>query len=870
MKLLLIESAGKLKKLKSILGSGWNVKATMGHVVELANDGEDSLGFTLDKEHNRVDCRYIPRGARGKKILAELRSVVRLAESVVLATDPDREGETIAWHLAQQLRLKNPTRVVYTEITEKAVRSAIAHPRPLDLNLVAAGRCRDTLDKLVGYKGSPLLWKLGNGAKSMGRVQSATLHILCQREREIQAFVPQDYWSVFVDYGEEFRAYYAGRAENPAATAAEAQTSDDAAHPKEKQVESVRVLSQEQADELVATARAHPHHVVRIDTSTTTRKPPAPFTTSSLQQAAGSRLKYSSERTMQIAQSLYEQGYITYMRTDSVQLSSDYCQQARAWLQKHDPENIPQTVARQKSKAGAQEAHEAIRPTEVDNTPDHLSAKLSQEEAGLYSLIWGRALASQCQPARLQKTQILSRSKDVFWQARGQVVTFRGYTVYWNDISSDSQLPIVQQGQQLTLKQANAEKKQTVPPSRYTEPKLVQAMEKRGIGRPSTYAPTVKVLRDRKYASLVKGYLQPTQLGLEVDEFLMRVLPKMVEPEFTAQMESALDLVADGKQDWQRYLIDWNETYFAPALATAYQSLGTVVRVATSSSIQASSPGVASKNSRASSGSIQATLTEIHCPKCEWMMLKIPCRSKKLKADHFLKCSKSECDTTMFWSDKKQGYELPYSKQQGSTQKDYTAAGISKAPSQVQKQSSSKSATTKLLLTDFPCPVCSQPLELYEYIKSNQSGQMLRCSDTIARRGDDHKNVAYFAAKGVFWSPTYGEISQPSSSNKSPSNKVNKNISKHSSADKLAKSKTIKPPVTPTTSSPATKEHPCPVCGKPLELYEYIKDGKPKQMLRCSDTIARRQEDHKNVAYFASKGVFWSPTYGEINNNQEK
>jgi ssDNA-binding Zn-finger/Zn-ribbon topoisomerase 1 len=250
------------------------------------------------------------------------------------------------------------------------------------------------------------------------------------------------------------------------------------------------------------------------------------------------------------------------------------------------------------------------------------------------------------------------------------------------------------------------------------------------------------------------------------------------------------------------------------------------------------------------------------------MMLKIPCRSKKLKADHFLKCSKSECDTTMFWSDKKQGYELPYSKQQGATPKDYTAAGISGAPSQVQKQSSSKSATTKLLLTDFPCPVCSQPLELYEYIKSNQSGQMLRCSDASARREDNHKNVAYFAAKGVFWSPTYGEISQPSSSNKSPLNKANKSISKHSSADKLAKSKTIKQPVTPTTSSPEKKEHPCPVCGKPLELYEYIKDGKPKQMLRCSDTIARRQDDHKNVAYFASKGVFWSPTYGEINNNK--
>ena len=243
---------------------------------------------------------------------------------------------------------------------------------------------------------------------------------------------------------------------------------------------------------------------------------------------------------------------------------------------KNDPDNIPQTVARQKSKTGAQEAHEAIRPTEVDNTADNLSAVLSQEEAKLYSLIWLRALASQCQPALLQKTQILSRSKDVFWQARGQVVTFRGYTIYWNDIKSDSQLPIVQQGQQLTLKLADAEKKQTVPPTRYTEPKLVQAMEKRGIGRPSTYASTIKILREREYASLVKRYLQPTQLGLEVDEFLMRVLPKMVEPDFTAQMESALDKVADGKQNWEGYLIDWNETYFAPALAAAYQYLGTV------------------------------------------------------------------------------------------------------------------------------------------------------------------------------------------------------------------------------------------------------------------------------------------------------
>ncbi len=521
MKLLLIESPGKLKKLKQILGADWNIKATMGHVVELANDGDDSLGFTLDPQNNRIDCRYTPRGTRGKQVLKELREAVKQASEVYLATDPDREGETIGWHLAQQLRLKNPQRVVYTEITEKAVRQAIAHCRPLDLNLIAAGRCRDTLDKLVGYRGSPLLWKLGNGAKSMGRVQSATLHILCQREREIQAFTPQDYWSVFVDYGEGFRAYYAGLAISPNET--EQSQPDDAADLQKKQVESVRVLAQQQADHLVDLARTHPHKVVSVDAKTESRKPPAPFTTSSLQQAAGSRLKYGSEKTMKLAQTLYEQGLITYMRTDSVALSDDYCQEARQWLQQNDPQNIPERVATQKSKAGAQEAHEAIRPTHVGNTPDSLGGKLGQEEAKLYSLIWGRSLASQCKSAQLEKTRIVSQSGTVFWQARGQVVAFKGYTTYWNDISGDNELPIVQQGQQLKLKQAGSEKKQTQPPPRYTEPKLVQVMEKKGIGRPSTYAPTVKVLREREYAILQKGNLQPTQRGMEVVDILTDV-----------------------------------------------------------------------------------------------------------------------------------------------------------------------------------------------------------------------------------------------------------------------------------------------------------------------------------------------------------
>ena len=742
MKLLLIESGGKLKKLKQILGSGWNIKATMGHIVELANDGSDSLGFTLNSERHQIDCRYVPRGTRGKQILKELREAVKQASEVLIATDADREGETIGWHLAQQLRLKNPRRITYTEITEKAVREAIAHPRSLDLNLVAAGRCRDTLDKFVGYKGSPLLWKLGNGAKSMGRVQSATLHILCQREREIKAFVPQDYWSVYVDYVKGFRAYYAGTAASPD-TEIESDISDDATDPKDKLVESVRVLSEDQAEQLVAQAQSNAHQVVQVNGTTIARKPPAPFTTSSLQQASGSRLKYGSEKTMKLAQTLYEQGYITYMRTDSVALSEDYCQEARQWLQQYDTQNVPERVATQKSKAGAQEAHEAIRPTHVENTPDSLGAKLSEDEAKLYCLIWNRALASQCKSAQLQKTRIVTQSGITFWQAKGQVLAYEGYTRYWNDISGDSQLPVVQHGQALTLKCAGSEKRQTQPPARYSEPKLVQAMEKKGIGRPSTYAPTVKVLRDREYVSSLKGNLQATNLGLEVDEFLERVLPKMIDPGFTAEMEGQLDAIASGKQDWERYLINWNETYFAPALEAAYQALG-------------ASPSVGSR------GGNQAEVTEIHCPKCNRFMQKIHCRSKKLQADHFLKCPAPECSTAMFWSDKHQTYELPYSKRQESPQSiANTALKPAVLPAKKlfngtplpEKQKEAPSRTT-----EHPCPVCSNPLELYEYTKDNQQKQMLRCSNTQARRQDDHKDVAYFASKGLFWSPKYGEI----------------------------------------------------------------------------------------------------------------
>jgi DNA topoisomerase-1 len=376
-----------------------------------------------------------------RKVLSELRQAVKKADRVYIATDPDREGETIGWHLQQALNLRNPQRVVYSEITPQAVRAAIAHPRTLNQDLVAAGRARDCLDKLVGYTGSRhVVWPLNNGAKSMGRVQSATLHLLCVREREIQAFVPQDYWSVWVTYGEGFKAFYRS---SPKPQRKSAKDSDD----KNADKESERVTSQERADELVAIARSHPHHVLQIEGKQTTQSPPPPFVTSTLQQAAGSKLHFSPEQTMKVAQSLYEKGHITYMRTDSVVLSAPFCESVRQYLQQHDPTNVPRKTTRHRAVKGSQEAHEAIRPTEVTHLPQQLQRDLSSDEARLYELIWNRAVASQCAPAQLRKTRIVTQSGEAYWEARGQVLEFAGYTRYWNNISADSVLPALTQGQ---------------------------------------------------------------------------------------------------------------------------------------------------------------------------------------------------------------------------------------------------------------------------------------------------------------------------------------------------------------------------------------------------------------------------------------
>ncbi|KAF3887746.1 MULTISPECIES: type I DNA topoisomerase [Nostocales] len=716
-RLLVVESPGKVKKLSQILGSDWIVRASCGHIRELSNEGEDSLGFVM--EGNSVQCRYIPRDQQARETIQQLKAAVKQVQEVVLATDPDREGETIAWHLKEALGLKNPKRVVYTEITESAVRSAIAHPRELDLDLIGAGLCRDCLDKLVGYKGSPLVWALNNGAKSVGRVQSATLHLICQREREIQSFVPQDYWSVWVDYAEGFRAFYKGKVgERAESSEPETEAHDDAASNTKNAPESTRVLSEAEADRLVEEARRHPHQVVKFEGKIANRQPPPPFITSTLQQAAGSRLRFAPDRTMVLAQKLYEAGLITYMRTDSVMLSPEFCADARKWLEENDPQNVPPKTARHRSNKTAQEAHEAIRPTNVFRPSAELRVELPADEFNLYVMIWKRAIASQCRPAQLRKTLIIVQSGEILWQARGQVVEFLGYARYWSNLSKDTLLPTLHEGQILTLENAGHEKKQTQPPPRYSEPKLVQLMERKGIGRPSTYSPTIATLKKRDYVQLTKDSLQPTALGLEVDAFLLKALPDLLQTEFTAKMEDALDAIASGKQPWQNYLTNWNQNYFAPALVKAK----TVV-VSSSNGVKA--PSVDKSKFETS---------RTRCPQCKNHLAKI--KSSKVKKKYFLKCVSGCEDVVLFWSEYSKTWEAPRSKAT-------TGESPQKPPAQI---------------TEYPCPVCKKPLEEYSYVKEGQSKKMLRCSDPKSRNDQKHKDVAFFTTQKGWWSPKFGEL----------------------------------------------------------------------------------------------------------------
>jgi DNA topoisomerase I len=740
VKLLIVESPGKIKKLKSILGAGWHIEASFGHITHLSNEGKYSLGFEI---HDRtIDCKYVPRSDRAKATIAKLKAAAQRADEVILASDPDREGETIAWHVAQTLKLRNPKRVVYQSITENAVRQAIQNPRAIDSNLVAAGRCRDCLDKLVGYRGSPLVWRLNNGAKSIGRVQSASLHLVCQREREILNFQPQDYWSVYVEYAEGFKAFYFGveaGQESPQPAAAETNEVLDDAGTEAKKPESTKVLTHTEADRLVAAAKAYLHQVVGIEAKQTKKFPPTAFSTSALQQTAGAKLKFSPDRTMALAQKLYEAGLISYMRTDSVELSEECITQGREWLKAKDPQNLPTKAPKASTAAkNTQEGHEAIRPTNFFKSSQELKAEIPDDEFSIYLLIWKRTMATLCKPALLNKSVIISQSGNVRWQARGQVVAFSGYLKYWHNLSNDNELPIVNQGQILTCDKATAEAKQTQPPARFTEAQLVQQMEKKGIGRPSTFAPTIATIKERNYVQIIqKDRLSPTTLGMEVDDFLAKVLPDLLEPSFTAQMESSLDSIAAGKLDWEQYLSGWNGSYLEPALQKA--EAFTPPRVYQDRELQRS---------------------RVACPDCQKMLGKVP--FPKSPKGYFLKCDKGGCksadgrDLVLFWSDFKQEWVKP-------------GTAIDK---------------TNLVISEIACGQCSQLMAKMPSIKVS-GGLYLKCQTC-------KDSVMFWDERGAKWqAPAPGKSKETpnAAASKTKSSTKSKTSSRKTTSRKSPKSK---------------------------------------------------------------------------------
>lgn len=708
-KLFIVESPGKLKTLRKILGPDFILEASVGHTTELGHDGPKRLGFEL--KNGKVLTHYVARGDRGKQVLKKLKEAAARADMVYLATDPDREGEAIAWHLVDQLKIKKFCRIAYTQITEVAVKKALANPLELDRGLIESQRARQCLDKLVGYEVSPLLWN-STGGKSAGRVQSATLHLVCERERERMNFKPEKYWVLKSEYREGLTATYEPEAQVEKPAPAQGETADFDV--------SVRVKTEAEAKRIEEIARTNPHIVDSCELKVEPRNPPPPLITSSLQQVAGVKFKFSPKHTMKVAQELYEgingKGLITYMRTDAVTLSPEFIDETRQWLGENAPEVLPDKAPTYRAKADSQAAHEAIRPTTVVMTPEKARSMLSPDQLKLYSLIWERAVASQCKPARLSKTKITILAEKTRWVARGTMVVEPGYLRFWKNLEEDKELPKVVAQQKLDLNDVKVSLQETKPPPRYSEPRLVQVMERKGIGRPSTYASTIATLKDREYVRLEQAVLVPTPLGMATDDALSRALPDLIDTNFTATMEDALDQIAEGKLPWEKYLCDWNEKYLQPALITARQALVGVQRVAQANGPSRSaggasgsgfteSPDRAEKIAKAfaaakknevvpqcpkSHGELVLRLSKKEvffwkcvfpecdamawyqnfstqkCPVCSARMEKIP--SRKVAGGYFLKCVKRAAhpnEVVMFKNKRTKEWELARTQSQG-------------------------------------------------------------------------------------------------------------------------------------------------------------------------------------------------------------
>ena len=524
MQLVIVESPSKSKTIKKYLGSGYEVKSSVGHIRDLPKSNKKAIEI----ENNFLPHYEILEGK--ESIIADLKKSAKKATEVLLATDPDREGEAIAWHLAETLGLKKAKRIVFNEITEQAVTEAIKHPRPIDLNLKNAQEARRVLDRLFGYDLSGLIWKKVRYGLSAGRVQSPALRILVEREKEIQAFIAEKYWNITSQVSAKNKNQF------------ELVCSEE---PRDKKEVDAILKAGEKGDWVVS----------KISEKEIHRAPFPPFITSTLQQAASSRLGMAPSKTMFLAQRLYEAGLITYMRTDSTILSSLAQKQiAQIITKKFGADKLKPRVFKTKSKV-AQEAHEAIRPTDFNK----LSAGDNPEQTKLYNLIWMRAVASQMEEALLLSMKLIvavgeNKKIPVFITKGSRVLSQGWYAADTHAIKEDVELPEVSVGEKLKFICIESKEKETLPPPRYTEAGLIKELEKRGIGRPSTYASIIKTLKDRQYADREGRTLKPTDTGEIVSDFLNNHFNHYISDSFTAQMEDDLDEIANGKKEYVKIL----------------------------------------------------------------------------------------------------------------------------------------------------------------------------------------------------------------------------------------------------------------------------------------------------------------------------
>ena len=612
--LVIVESPAKSKTIRKILGDGYSIEASFGHVRNLPtkDPSTENLGFDIN-DHFKPKFEVIP----GKQaVVKKLNDMAQKADKIYLASDPDREGEAIAWHVRQLLKVPDEKvlRIVFNEITPKAVKHSVENPRGIDMDMVKAQQTRQILDKLVGYKLSPVLWKqIGNRNLSAGRVQSVALRMICEREDEIEAFVPQEYWSIHADLDKDGKIFEA-----------------ELSKYKNKAIEKT-IKNQEEAQKIVDYLQSpdREFEVEKVTKKTMKRKPTAPFITSTLQRAASSKLGFGVQKTMQVAQKLYEGieidgtpvGLITYMRTDSVRVSDDAQTMAKDFiLSNYGEKYYPETPnVYTKGKQNVQDAHEAIRPSYPERTPESIKQYLDSDQFKLYKLIWNKFMSSQMANAEIANKSIEIKAGDCLLKSGTSKVTFDGFLKLYNDSeedeqASDSKIPDLEKGDKVICKKINPKQHFTQPPPRYNEASLVKALEEHGIGRPSTYATIITVIQTRKYVEKREKALFPTLLGRTVSKQLVNQFADIMDYKFTAGMESKLDEIAEKKAVWNEVL----EKFYEPFIQEVNKALGNNERVRIESNIK--------------------------CPNCGRPMLVRTSR----KGQQFLGCSGyPECKTVM-------------------------------------------------------------------------------------------------------------------------------------------------------------------------------------------------------------------------------